>query len=213
MLVTAYYRILLVELTLFFYIIVFVQILAALFLLGFCVFFHELGHYLVGRLVGVKARIFSIGYGKGYLKKTIGGTTYQITAIPLGGYVQFYGDDIMKKYDKVKKGDFFSVGPWKRILIAMGGPFFSVLLGLIVIFILVSSGWQPITNQVKLSDSSQSLPASKILQEGDRIISVNGSQTQSFEEITYQIALSETKKIDLEIKRGDQILKKICCRE
>ncbi len=186
----------------------FVQILAALFLLGFCVFFHELGHYLFGRLVGVKARIFSIGYGKGFLKKTIRGTTYQITAIPLGGYVQFYGDDITKKYDKVNQGDFFSVGPWKRILIAMGGPFFSILLGLIVIFILISSGWQPITNQVKLLSSSRPLPASGVLQDGDRITFVNGHQTNSFEEVTYRVALSATNKIDLTIKRGEQILKK-----
>ena len=184
------------------------QILAGLFLLGFCVFFHELGHYLFGRLVGVRAKIFSIGYGKGRLKKKVGDTTYQITAIPLGGYVQFYGDDITQKHEKVKPGDFFSVGPWKRILIALGGPLFSVLLGLAVIFVLISFGWQPITNEVRVMESSRPLPASKVLKNGDRIVSVNGHTTKSFEEITYRIALASEPNIKLKVERDGRIIER-----
>ena len=70
-----------------------VKILGAFVLLGICIFIHELGHLLMGMLVGAKAKVFSLGYGKGVWKKEWNGTTYQITAIPLGGFVQFYGHD------------------------------------------------------------------------------------------------------------------------
>ena len=188
--------------------IVLVSILAAVFLLAFCIFFHELGHFLAGKLVGVKAKVFSIGYGKGILKKQVGATTYQIAAFPLGGYVQFYGDDITKHHENIQKGDFFSVGPWKRILIALGGPFFSVLLGLLVVFFLLTFGWQPPGNKIRIDHNLESPPASKVLKDGDRIIQVNGRPTRTFEEILYGIALAPEKEIRLAIERDGKTFKK-----
>ncbi len=189
-----------------------IEILAAAFLLGFCIFFHELGHFLAGKLVGIKAQIFSIGYGKGRFSKEVNGTTYQITAIPLGGYVKFYGDDITQEHRKVKKGDFFSVGPWKRIIVAAGGPFFSILLGVLVIAALLLTGWQPITNRVEVSESRSGMtyevgsnkPLKEILESGDRIIQVNENPTKSFEEINYHVALSPEDTIDLLVQRENK---------
>ena len=81
-------------------------ILGGAFMLGICIFIHELGHYLCGLLVGVKAEIFSIGYGKGIWKKKIGVTTWQITAFPFGGYVKFYGDDFQDPESQKVSGGF-----------------------------------------------------------------------------------------------------------
>ncbi|HNO23003.1 MAG TPA: site-2 protease family protein, partial [Leptospiraceae bacterium] len=75
-------------------------IICVVLMLGICIFIHELGHLLCGMLVGVEARIFSIGYGKGVWKKRIGRTVYQITAIPIGGYVMFCGDQYFRKLHK-----------------------------------------------------------------------------------------------------------------
>ena len=187
-----------------------IELLAGIFLLGFCVFFHELGHFLAGKLVGVRPKIFSIGYGKGRITKVIGDTTYQITAIPLGGYVQFYGDDITQKPDTIEKGDFFSVSPWKRIIIAAGGPLFSIALGLIVIFILLTAGWQPISNEIQIIKSpigsEKKYPAEEYLKNGDIVTSVNGHTVQSFEEINYHIALAPTDNISINIERDKQPL-------
>ncbi|MES0489776.1 MAG: site-2 protease family protein [Leptospirales bacterium] len=178
-----------------------IQILSAVFLLGVCIFFHELGHFLAGKLVGVQPRIFSIGYGRALWFKRKGKTIYQVTAIPIGGYVQFYGDDITKDHSKAKKGHFFSVGPWKRIVIALGGPVFSVLLGLVVIFILFASGWQPITNKISVLKGMNAPAEVAGLQAGDRILSVNGHKTESFEELNYYIAYAENPELDLEVER------------
>ena len=158
--------------------------------------------------MGVRPKIFSIGYGKGRIKKTIGDTTYQVTAFPLGGYVQFYGDDITKKHEDIKPGDFFSVGPWKRIMIALGGPFFSVLLGLIVIFALLLLGWQPPTNKIKIDNTMESPPAAEVLRNGDKILDVNGFKTRSFEEVLYAIVLAPKNEIDLTFERDAKTIQK-----
>lgn len=183
------------------------QILASVFLLALCIFFHELGHFLIGKWVGVQPKIFSIGYGKGFLFKKVGRTLYQLTAIPLGGYVQFYGDDITKEKTRLRKGDFFSVGPWRRIALAVGGPFFSVLLGVIVFFFLYSFGFGNITNQIRVVEGDY--PAREAgLRDSDRIVSVNGRKTSGFETLNYLIGFADDAKIHLEIERDGKTLEK-----
>ena len=123
-----------------------ITILAGVFMLGVCIIIHELGHLLMGKAVGVKAEIFSVGYGRGIWKKKIGDTTWQVTAIPLGGYVKFYGDD----YDEGRdvKGGFFSVSPLKRIIPVLGGPLFNLILGLIIFLGLGMFTAPPLTSTV-----------------------------------------------------------------
>lgn len=175
------------------------QVLASVFLLALCIFFHELGHFLIGKWMGVQPKIFSIGYGRGVFYKKVGRTLYQLTAIPLGGYVQFYGDDITKEKTKLRKGDFFSVGPWRRIALAAGGPFFSVLLGFIVIFFLYAFGYQNISNKIQVVENpKQMLPAQTAgLQTGDQIVKINGRPTVSFEKINYLIGFADKPQIDI----------------
>ncbi|MDH4263054.1 MAG: site-2 protease family protein [Spirochaetia bacterium] len=181
-------------------------ILAIAFLLGICIFVHELGHFLIGKWVGVQPRVFSIGYGRGIFFKKKGKTIYQITAIPLGGYVQFYGDDITKSHENVKKGDFFSVGPWRRMALAFGGPLFSLLFGVMLIFILISGGWRPATNEIRLFDETPNTPAHQAgLKNGDKVIEVDGVKTDYFEKVNLYIALAAKNQIKLKIDREGKI--------
>lgn len=185
------------------------QIFASVFLLALCIFFHELGHFLIGKWVGVQPKIFSIGYGRALFYKKVGRTLYQITAIPLGGFVQFYGDDITKEKSKLRKGDFFSVGPWRRIALAVGGPLFSVLLGIIVLFFLYVFGYQNISNRVQLVEGKQPFPAQQAgLQNGDKIIQVNGRNTYNFEKINYLVGFSNEADVSLLIERNGSTLEK-----
>ena len=181
------------------------QALGAVFLLGICIFFHELGHFLIGKWVGVQPRIFSIGYGRALWFKKVGRTIYQITAIPLGGYVQFYNDDISRDPGKIKKGDFFSVGPWRRIALALGGPAFSIALGFIVIMTLVMLGWQPMRNTIHITDNASSAYAAG-LREGDRIVAVNGERTESYEELLYAIGFASEPVLNLSVQRDGESL-------
>ncbi|MCS6983635.1 MAG: RIP metalloprotease RseP [Leptospiraceae bacterium] len=181
------------------------EIIAAIFLLGICIFFHELGHFLMGKLMKIKPKIFSIGYGKGIWYRKVGDTIYQITAIPLGGYVEFYGDDPTKEHPNPKPGDFFAAGPWRRILVAFGGPLFSILLGFLVLFFVMLLGWQPMTNIIEV-EKPDSMAAKLGLKSKDRILAVNGKETPSFDRVGYAIALAESPRFIFTIERDGKIM-------
>lgn len=176
------------------------SILAGILLLGICVFFHELGHFVIGKLAGVRPRVFSIGYGRGLFFRRRKGTIYQITAIPLGGYVQFYGDDPSDQNRKMRKGDFFSVGPWRRMALAFGGPFFSILLGFLVVFFLLLSGYRPMDNTVRVDTKSALYKAG--LRDGDRVVEVAENATPSFDRIIYEFGFAKTEVVDAAVERG-----------
>jgi len=169
-------------------------------LLGICVFFHELGHFVIGKLAGVRPRVFSIGYGRGLFFRRRKGTIYQITAIPLGGYVQFYGDDPSNQNRKMRKGDFFSVGPWRRMALAFGGPLFSILLGFIVVFALLQSGYRPMDNIVRVDPKSVLAKAG--LKDGDRIVSVEDNATPSFDRIIYEFGFAKGESVEMTVDRA-----------
>jgi Predicted membrane-associated Zn-dependent proteases 1 len=139
-------------------------------LLGITIVIHELGHLLLGRLVGIKAEIFSIGYGKGIWKKKIGDTIFQITPFPLGGYVKFYGDDYTKDYQgESKEGAFFSKPPLIRIIPVIGGPLFNLILGFLIFFFL---GFAPKENPpiINLWEEIENSPAQQSgLKNGDLV--------------------------------------------
>ncbi|MCZ8342196.1 MAG: site-2 protease family protein [Leptospira sp.] len=177
-------------------------IFGAVFMLAVSIFIHELGHLLCGKLVGVEARIFSLGYGKGIWKKRIGKTIYQITAIPIGGYVLFRGDEYSKN-KKPKKGDLMSAPPLRRMIPVLGGPFANLVLGFVLLFVLDLSGDSPSSNRIFIEDSNQIFsPAYNAgLRTGDRITKVNGKPTENFEEIFTNVTLTTGDPISVEFER------------
>jgi regulator of sigma E protease len=157
-------------------------ILGAIVMLGVSIFIHELGHLLCGMLVGVKARIFSIGYGKGIWKKRIGETTYQITGFPFGGYVMFKGDQYTKRL-KGKPGELLSTPPLKRIIPVIGGPLFNLIMGFFIFFILALLGDTPPSNKIFIDPTYDFMPAHKAgLRTGDEIVKINGKDIIYFED-------------------------------
>src|SRR5512137_903663 len=112
-----------------------IYIAAGIALLGLCIFVHELGHLLGGKMVGIKAKVFSIGYGRGIIKKKIGDTTYQLAPFPLGGYCQFYGEDPSEERTG-QTFEFLSATPLRRIVTVAMGPLFNLLFGIIIFFVM-----------------------------------------------------------------------------
>tara|TARA_Y100001937_G_scaffold122287_2_gene182646 strand:- start:195315 stop:196841 length:1527 start_codon:yes stop_codon:yes gene_type:complete len=157
----------------------------------------------MGKAVGVKAEIFSVGYGRGIWKKKIGDTTWQVTAIPLGGYVKFYGDD----YDEGRdvKGGFFSVSPLKRIIPVLGGPLFNLILGLII-FLGLGMFTAPPSNQVTiLEELGQDSPAHQGgLRTGDRVVAIKGEPVENFYDIQNKVILSGGKPLPFEVIRDGE---------
>ena len=118
-------------------------VLPFLVLLGILVFVHELGHFWVARLLGVKVDEFSIGFGKELWGRTDRkGTHWKIAAVPLGGYCKFFGDEdaasaaesekLKDLSDEEKKHVFQFLPPFKKILIAVAGPAANYLFAILV---------------------------------------------------------------------------------
>ena len=114
-----------------------VGIIAVLFFFGFTIFIHEFGHFLAGRIFGLKAPIFSIGFGPCLWKKTIKGTEFRISVIPLGGYVSLpeldpTGMEIIQGDGKEKVEEVKPAIWWKRIIVAAAGPLGNVLFAIVL---------------------------------------------------------------------------------
>ena len=116
-------------------IIFLINALKIIIMLGFLVFIHEGGHFLVAKLCKVKVNEFAIGFGPIIYTKEKGGTKYALRLIPLGGFVSMEGDE--ERSDA--EGSFSNASIWKRIAIASAGGLVNVIFGLLVYFVLVAS--------------------------------------------------------------------------
>ena len=112
-----------------------INALKIIIMLGFLVFIHEGGHFLVAKLCKVKVNEFALGFGPKIFTKEKGGTVYALRLIPLGGFVSMEGEE--ERSDK--EGSFSNANVWKRIAIVAAGGLVNIIFGLLVYFILVAS--------------------------------------------------------------------------
>ena len=168
-----------------------VTIVGFILLLGPLIVVHELGHYLVGRWCGVKADAFSAGFGKELLGVTDRrGTRWKLSAIPLGGYVQFAGDmDPTSRPDDAKfagltpeeRAQTFNAQPlWRRAAIVAAGPLTNLLFA-VVIFAAFNMAFGKLVAPAVVDSFVPGSPAASAgLLKGDRIVAVNGEAIEDF---------------------------------
>lgn len=161
--------------------------IAALLVLSVLIFFHELGHYTAARLFGVYVEVFSIGFGKKLASFRWLNTDWQISAIPLGGYVKMKGQDDLDPGAISNDNDSYnSKKPWQRIIILLAGPLANFVLAWIFFYAIALGGPQtlsPVIGNV-LKDS----PAySAGLQKGDRVLSINNEKILEWNDLSDKI--------------------------
>lgn len=178
-------------------------LLATIFVLGTLIIFHELGHFLAARKVGVKVERFSVGFGPVILRIKRKETEYTLSLIPLGGYVKLAGES--RQEVKGEDYEFYSKPCGIRIFIVIAGPLMSLFLGFLIFFLTFSFGYpvlKPTIGKV-LPD----YPAQKAgLKTGDTIIKIQGKKVASWEEIASIIRKSEGSSLSLEVMRGKKII-------
>ncbi len=182
--------------------------ISALIILSFLIFFHELGHFLMAKLVGVKVEVFSIGFGKKLICKNFRGTKWCLSAVPLGGYVQMKGQDDAHPYASSNDPDSYNTkSPWQRILILLGGPGFNFLLAFIIYLFVAFYGLQKLAPVV--GKTLPSSPAAKVLKPKDNIVSINGIKIKTWDQIPaivqksdvlHMTVLRNGKKIQITLK-------------
>lgn len=184
-------------------------LLAFLVLVGFLIWFHELGHFLMAKLFGVKVEVFSVGFGPPILAKRFGETLYQIAVIPLGGYVKLYGEE-----EKVEDKRAFSAKPnWQKILIAFGGPSFNIILT-IALFTVVFWAGVDVPKYMKEPAlvgyvEENSWAQSSGIKQGDKIIQIGSVKIEKWEDIRRAIvenALGKKEELIIVVERDGKTL-------
>ncbi len=177
-------------------------IVAGLLLLCILVVIHELGHFWVAKLLGVRVLTFSVGFGPKLFKYSRGGTEYCLSAIPLGGYVKMLGespDEELSEEDKKKS--FLGQPVWRKSLIAFAGPFFNIVLPLFLFF-AISVGpqkqYKPVLGDVIEGKAGYQAG----LKPGDLVTAINHQPIQSFVEMVREVSGHPGKTLDFEILRA-----------
>lgn len=183
-----------------------ITIVATVIVLGILIFVHELGHFILGKKLGVKILKFSLGFGPKLIGKKIGETEYQIAVFPLGGFVKPLGED---PHEEVKTEEYhrsyWAQPIWKRTLIVVAGPFFNFFLA-IVLFSTINLFGIPYYPP-KIGEVSPSLPAEQAgLRKGDTVLSINGEEVKKWDDLSQIIRNSNGKELLLKVGRDHEII-------
>ncbi|MBI4844113.1 MAG: RIP metalloprotease RseP [Nitrospirae bacterium] len=181
----------------------------AVVLFGLLIFFHELGHFILAKLVNVKVLKFSIGFGPRIIGKKYGDTEYILSAIPLGGYVKPLGEE---PDDEIPAEDlpraYGSQPVWKRASIVLAGPVFNLVLAYIIFVVFLSFKLPiviPVLKDVtntKIEGVVKGSPAMKAgLMPGDDVVSVNGKEIHSWVEMEEAFINNPGKEVLLKVER------------
>jgi regulator of sigma E protease len=192
-----------------------------LLLLGPLITVHELGHYLVGRWFGVKADVFSIGFGRelvGFTDRR--GTRWKLAVLPLGGYVQFAGDmnpasqpseEWLALPEEQRAQTFQAKALWQRALIVVAGPVTNILVAIAVFTAFNLAYGKPVAanpgEESVVAAFAEESPAREAgLRVGDRIVAVEGERLATFREVQSAIFLRPNQRITVTVDRGGDTL-------
>ncbi|ANL27808.1 Zn-dependent metallopeptidase protein [Rhizobium phaseoli] len=185
--------------------------------LSLLVFVHEMGHYLVGRWSGIRILAFSVGFGPeifGFNDRH--GTRWKISAIPLGGYVRFFGDeDASSKPDSEKVAamseedrarSFAGAKLWKRAATVAAGPIANFLLAIAIFAVLFSVYGRMIADPVVAEVTPDGAAAAAGILPGDLLVAIDGSKVETFDDVRRYVAIRPSQKIVVTVERGGQKL-------
>src|SRR5215813_9298754 len=188
-------------------------IIPFLFVLSIVVFFHELGHFLIARWCGVKVLTFSIGFGP----ELVGfddrhGTRWKISAIPLGGYVKFFGDEnaastpdqaaIAAMTPEEKRGSFFHKTVGQRVAVVAAGPLANFLLAIVIFAAVFMIFGKSITSARVDTINPDSAAAAAGLQPGDLVVAIDGRKIETFNDMQRIVSASAGRSLEIGIDRG-----------
>jgi regulator of sigma E protease len=199
--------------------LIMIKIVLGLIGLGIVVFVHELGHFLAARLVKIDVEAFSIGWGNPILKKKIGGVEYRLGMFPVGGYCKMKGETDyneawknMENGIKPEDGSYLAATPAARILVSFCGPFFNLILAVLLLSFIWGFGFEVNTLENRIVLLSEISPGATYpadaagIKTGDRIIGINGHKISYYHEIRENTGLNPKKPLAMTIERDGEII-------
>lgn len=168
-------------------------------LLGVLIFIHELGHFLVAKYFNVKVETFSLGFGPKIWKFVRGETTYCISAIPFGGYVKMFGDELGGEVEPALRNRSFLHKPvYQRIAIALAGPLMNLALAFLLFVTIAFVGEQVVAPRLGDLDA-KSQAYSLGFRSGDTILAINDKVAGRWDDIEQTISESQGKELSFKV--------------
>ena len=188
-----------------------------LFVLTIVVFFHELGHFLMARLCGIKVLVFSIGFGPeiaGFNDRY--GTRWKISAVPLGGYVKFFGDDNAASVpdqaaasamtDAERKDSFMFQPVGSRAAVVAAGPIANFILAIAIFAaIFMTVGKQTTSARVDTVQPASAAEAAGF-KPGDLVTAINDEKIESFSDMQRIVSISAGETLSIDVDRGGALI-------
>lgn len=167
-------------------------------ILGFSllIIVHELGHFIMAKVNGIKVEEFSIGMGPEILSKKGKETQYSLRLFPIGGYVKMLGEE----EDVEDERSFSSKSPLRRITVILAGVTMNIIFALIAFSIIISNRGYTETTISKLEPDTPAIESG--LQVGDKILTIDGSKVFTTTDVSMGIQLSKGSSVDLVVDRN-----------
>ncbi len=161
-------------------------IIGAILVFSLIIFVHELGHFIVARAANINVLEFAIGMGPAIWKRQGRNTLYSVRAIPMGGFCKLEGED----EETDTEGSFSAKKPLPKIAVLAAGAGMNVLLGFVIIIAITTasafqSGGLPSTVVARVNPESS---AAEFLQEGDRIVGINGKRVNIKKDLSFELS-------------------------
>ena len=193
-----------------------INLLAIVFVFSLLIIIHELGHFLAARWMGVRVERFSIGFPPVIYRKKIGETEFQISAIPLGGYVKMSGmlDESMDAEVTGADYEFSSKPVWRRIIIITAGVVMNLFLAILILTLLNFFEGQRILPYTVVGTVPDSSIGAKVgFMPGDKILAVNDRDVSTWDEITEQYVENLNDDIVFLVERNGKRISLVYKRE
>lgn len=174
-------------------------IIIAILFFGLIIFFHELGHFLTAKWMGIRVNEFAIGMGPKLIKKQGKETLYSLRAFPFGGFVAMEGEE----EESDDKRAFNNKAVWRRIIVIVAGALVNIIMGIIIVFLYLNTSDQFGTNKVSVvtEGPNQSAP---VLQVDDEILKINNMRIYTDFDISIAMSRDSDGEMDFLVRRNGE---------
>ncbi len=162
------------------------------------IMFHEFGHFIAAKSLGVTVHEFAIGFGPTIWKKQGKETLYSVRLLPIGGFCKMEGED----EDSESEGALNKKPVWKRLIIISAGALVNILLGLVIFFTIFMQTPQQLT--LEIATVTEGSPAQEVLQTGDVIRAINGRKVHYYKDFKFILSNEASGPVTIEVERGGE---------